>query len=188
MIDYEKKYKDALGWMRKVYPSLKGMEKEDAEHYFPEVTKTDDDVMIDEIISHIEYGHSNVYDTRWVVWLNEVKERLAAAPKDMVKVYRPAPGTVIDKAAKETIRLVKQNGENLVLSFNSATILVDYYDTEETIRERYHKWCHGNWKPSEEQVEALRTAAMRVSPSLGANRRELLLSLYNDIKKLAEDE
>ena len=34
---YEQKYKDALAWMREVYPTLEGAAKENAEHYFPEL-------------------------------------------------------------------------------------------------------------------------------------------------------
>lgn len=36
-IDYKKRYEDALGWMRDVYPTLTGAAREDAEHYFPEL-------------------------------------------------------------------------------------------------------------------------------------------------------
>ena len=32
-----KAYDEALEWMRKVYPTLTGAAKEDAEHYFPEL-------------------------------------------------------------------------------------------------------------------------------------------------------
>ena len=37
MDTYEKKYKEALNWMKDVYPTLEGAAKEDAEHYFPEL-------------------------------------------------------------------------------------------------------------------------------------------------------
>ena len=37
IIDYKKKYEEALGWMRAVYPTMTGADKEDAEHYFPEL-------------------------------------------------------------------------------------------------------------------------------------------------------
>lgn len=39
-MDNEKKYNEALNWMRKVYPTLKGADKEDAEHFFPELLDT----------------------------------------------------------------------------------------------------------------------------------------------------
>lgn len=37
MENFEKKYLDALNWMRDIYPSLNGCVKEDAEHFFPEL-------------------------------------------------------------------------------------------------------------------------------------------------------
>lgn len=40
-MDYEKAYKEALNWMRGIYPTLTGSDKEDAEHYFPELAETE---------------------------------------------------------------------------------------------------------------------------------------------------
>ena len=37
METYKQKYENALEYMRKVYPTLKGVDKEDAEHHFPEL-------------------------------------------------------------------------------------------------------------------------------------------------------
>ena len=42
-MDYEKKYNEALEWMRGVYPTLTGAVKEDAEHYFPELRESEDE-------------------------------------------------------------------------------------------------------------------------------------------------
>lgn len=41
-MDYEKKYNEALNWMRELYPGLHGATKEDAEHYFPELKESED--------------------------------------------------------------------------------------------------------------------------------------------------
>lgn len=41
-MNYEQKYKEALGWMRELYDSLNGATKEDAEHYFPELKWNDE--------------------------------------------------------------------------------------------------------------------------------------------------
>ena len=43
MDTYEKKYNEALKWMRELYPGLHGATKEDAEHYFPELTESEDE-------------------------------------------------------------------------------------------------------------------------------------------------
>ena len=42
-MNYEKKYKEALSWMRSLYNGLHGSTKEDAEHYFPELKESDDE-------------------------------------------------------------------------------------------------------------------------------------------------
>lgn len=42
-MDYREKYNNALDWMRSVYPTLTGTDKEDAEHYFPELAEGKDE-------------------------------------------------------------------------------------------------------------------------------------------------
>jgi hypothetical protein len=42
-MNYEEKYKSALEWMRSIYPTMQGADKEDAEHYFPELRESDDE-------------------------------------------------------------------------------------------------------------------------------------------------
>ena len=43
IMNYEKKYKEALKWVQKLYPSFEGWVKEDAEHYFPELIEDEDE-------------------------------------------------------------------------------------------------------------------------------------------------
>lgn len=43
--DYEKKYKDALGWMKQLYPHFKNALREDAGRYFPELPELCPDVI-----------------------------------------------------------------------------------------------------------------------------------------------
>ena len=43
MEDFEKKYKEALGWMREMYPCLTDSLREDAEHFFPELNESEDE-------------------------------------------------------------------------------------------------------------------------------------------------
>jgi len=42
-MDYEQKYKEALDWMRSVYPTMTGANKEDAEHFFPELKESENE-------------------------------------------------------------------------------------------------------------------------------------------------
>lgn len=42
-MNYEKKYKEALSWIKNVYPLFEGAVKEDAEHFFPELKESEDE-------------------------------------------------------------------------------------------------------------------------------------------------
>jgi hypothetical protein len=76
-MDYEKKYKVALDWMRDVYPTLEGAAKEDAEHYFPELKDkdNDDDRIRKEIIQYIKTG---TYHKDWIAWLEKQGAKVSA--------------------------------------------------------------------------------------------------------------
>jgi hypothetical protein len=41
-MNYEEKYKNALGWMRSLYDGLHGKTREEAERYFPELKDEDE--------------------------------------------------------------------------------------------------------------------------------------------------
>lgn len=43
--DYEKKYKDALDWMKELYPLFNNATREDADHFFPELPELCPDVI-----------------------------------------------------------------------------------------------------------------------------------------------
>lgn len=72
-MDYEKKYKEALGWMKSVYPTMTGAVKEDAEHYFPELKESEDERIRKGIIRNLEY----LMDRAEGFVKNELKERIA---------------------------------------------------------------------------------------------------------------
>ena len=79
-----KKYDEALGWMRKVYPTLTGADKEDAEHYFPELKESEDERIRKEIledIRNVKAISSEEYRKkadRWIAWLEKQKEQKPA--------------------------------------------------------------------------------------------------------------
>lgn len=58
-----KAYDKALEWMRKVYPTLTGADKEDAEYYFPELKESEDEKMLRTIIRGFENWKSNGMET-----------------------------------------------------------------------------------------------------------------------------
>lgn len=71
-MDYEKKYKEALEWMRSLYDGLHGATKEDAEHYFPELKENEDERIRKTLIEHIKGIKS------WNYFLGISKEQMIA--------------------------------------------------------------------------------------------------------------
>lgn len=58
-MDYEKKYNEALNWMRELYTGLHGATKEDAEHYFPELAESEDERLRKLLVWQV---HRNIED------------------------------------------------------------------------------------------------------------------------------
>ena len=75
---YEQKYKEALGWMQKLYDGLSGATKEDAEHYFPELKENEDEKIRRQIINFLkefECDHYRNLDfSSWLAWLEKQGE------------------------------------------------------------------------------------------------------------------
>ena len=73
-MNYEQKYKAALGWMQGLYNGLHGKTKEEAETYFPELTESDDERIRKELIAFIKKrdrsGCDYDYD-QWIAWLEK---------------------------------------------------------------------------------------------------------------------
>lgn len=62
-MNYEQKYKEALGWMRELYTSFEGCMKEDAEHYFPELAESEDEIIKREILELVSIaGNGNQFE------------------------------------------------------------------------------------------------------------------------------
>lgn len=83
MDTYEKKYNEALEWMRELYPGLHGAIKEDAEHYFPELRESEDERIRKEIINYLDFAESHnllraadyAKKKSWLAYLEKQKER-----------------------------------------------------------------------------------------------------------------
>ncbi len=73
-MNYERKYKEALEWMRSVYNGLQGATKEDAEHYFPELQESEDERIRKDIIrvfkGEIKFI-SEKENERYIAWLEK---------------------------------------------------------------------------------------------------------------------
>ena len=80
MINYEKKYNEALGWMQSLYKGLHGITKEDAEHYFPELKESEDERMVRELVAFIKtYSPSCAKQPqKWIAWLEKQGKALDA--------------------------------------------------------------------------------------------------------------
>ena len=60
-----KRYDEALEWMRSVYPTMTGADKEDAGHFFPELKESEDERIRGAIIDHLKDNNL----TEWAAWL-----------------------------------------------------------------------------------------------------------------------
>lgn len=67
-MNYEQKYKEALGWMQSLYDGLHGPTKEEAEHYFPELKESEDERIKKEIIDALRSREEKT-PTEWLEWL-----------------------------------------------------------------------------------------------------------------------
>lgn len=74
-----KAYDKALEWMRKVYPTLTGADKEDAEHYFPELKESEDERIREELLAVInDLVLPDKQKARFNAWLEKQKEQKPA--------------------------------------------------------------------------------------------------------------
>lgn len=98
-MDYKQKYERALEYMRTVYPTLNGVDKEDVEHYFSELKESEDEENIMEaIIALIEFGLEdksaiapgyNVTKEQSIAWLkNKCKQKSELKESEDEKVRK----------------------------------------------------------------------------------------------------
>lgn len=86
-MNYEQKYKAALGWMQGLYNGLHGKTKEEAETYFPELKESEDEKLRKEIISALKWAnHKGVYD-KHIAWLEKQGEKRMITHEEICKSY-----------------------------------------------------------------------------------------------------
>ena len=185
MDTYEKKYKDALEWMREMYPCLTDSLREDADYYFPELKDSEDKVAIEflkgqaiEMIASIEHDISqSVYDgekghspederelARWksaLAWLERQKEQ------------KPAEWSEEDEK-------LRRNLMSLLANMRGGRI------TEETYQ-KYYPWLKSlrpSWKPSEEQMNRLSSIIAALRKDNCDDMADFLASIYHNLEKL----
>jgi len=86
-MDYKQKYEQALEYMRKVYPTLNGADKEDAEHYFPELKESEDEKIRKHLLRHFRNKTKDEWNgmpiKNIIAWLEELDEP-QKYPKDVI--------------------------------------------------------------------------------------------------------
>ena len=79
-MDYEKKYKEALGWMKSLYDSLHGKTREEAERYFPELAESEDEKIRKNCIHFLELQkehHAATFEIEeCIAWLENKNKQM----------------------------------------------------------------------------------------------------------------
>ena len=173
-MNYEEKYKSALEWMRSIYPTMQEADKEDAEHYFPELRESKDERIRKEIIElvHFFYCSSSVYEHHvpeddMIAWLEKRGENHF---EENIEMVNPSWSEEDKKMLDRIIDCIDGTG---LLDF-------DQIDWLKSIKPNH-------WKPSEEQMKAIKYFIDFHRPQANAstegwNEFKYLESLYNDIK------
>lgn len=118
-MDYEKKYNEALNWMRELYPGLHGATKEDAEHYFPELRESEDERIrkkcIELIKRVIPSGDSQSQESKEILDCISYLEKQKELDKMIVvspEVWDNAISDAFENGKKEGEKQKEQNGED----------------------------------------------------------------------------
>lgn len=76
-------YDEALKWMRIIYPSLSGADKEDAEHFFPQLRESEDERIRKDIVAAVEMRGdlTQARKSEIYAYLEKQKERKPAEPE-----------------------------------------------------------------------------------------------------------
>ena len=79
-----RRYDEALNWMREIYPGLHGATKEDVEHFFPELSESEDERVIralETFLNQQEIADKITFEARigWLTWLEKQKENSKSA-------------------------------------------------------------------------------------------------------------
>jgi hypothetical protein len=104
IMDYEKKYKDALSWMQSLYEGLHGATKKEAEHYFPELKESDDEKIRKELIGFLRnIPNSNYTCEEMALWL----EKQGVQPRyNIGDVICDKSCTTLNKEAQPNMEIV----------------------------------------------------------------------------------
>ena len=179
-MDYEKKYKEAQGWIEKIYPTLQHEQQMEAEAFFPELAESEDErirkaihIYLDWLDGRKDYQPKGDYTIKdMIAWLEKQGEQKPAWSEEDERICQ----CLIEdqENALDEVRNDKY-GHSEIIS-----------DLKEMYRERID-WLkslkpQNRWKPSDKQIEALLSEVEAWTK--GCPKQVILESLYNDLKKL----
>lgn len=164
MIDYEKKYKEALEWMKSLYNGLHGATKEEAEKYFPELKESEDEKIRKALVRF----HKSTIDVDGIkgedilAWLEKQK----------------SVGEIVERCKNSWYNEGKIAGQ-----FEGITDDEKYQQGWHDALEKQGK--ESSWKPTKEQYEALDYAYNSCSDTERGNYYEgVLETLIEDLHRL----
>lgn len=166
-MDWEKKYKDAETEMRLfVLPTMKeGIAKQAVERAFPNLAESEDERISKWLINVIEEVKT---DDDWCADLNKCNEAISWIEKQ--KEQKPAEWSEEDKEMK--LKILKY--------LSTRCSVIEFEEVENwlnNLRIRPH------WKPSEEQLDALREYIYAKQPNTDKYGKPVV-SLLSDLKQL----
>ena len=178
-MDYEKTYKDALEWMRSIYPTLTGAAKEDAEHYFPGLKESEDERIRGAILIYLD----------WLDGRKDCQPKGDYSIRDMIAYLEK------QKEQQSTnSEIPKEWTEEDSFAIKEIQVALSQHCTSEKHRRNLCRWldlhCNAyplpeklypHWKPSEEQMESLYNAVVRCR---ACSNTVHLPELYEDLKTL----
>ena len=133
-MDYEKKYKEALEWARKVMHGKVGFVLDEVLEKFPELKESEDEKIRNQIIEHIKWSYEEQECAeeemhRWISWLERQGEQ---KPTDKVEPKFHEGDWVVYECGEETatLQITRIVGETYVFSDDSTLGVVD----EDTLR------------------------------------------------------
>ena len=200
-MDYEKKYKEALAWMRELYPGLHGATKEDAEHYFPELRESEDERIRKWIREYIVNNIANKdFANKVLIWLEKQKEpqpykgNADTMRKNLIKAFKSVGSghwggfdvrdIIYFLESKDAIELEKQseskwNEEDEKMLGKCIDAASGYYSPED--KERMKEWLkslkpqnHCEYNPYKESIKGILDMCARYDNMLTCDKQDFL--------------
>jgi len=195
-MDYKEKYEKALEWMKSIYPTMQGSDKEDAEHYFPELSEDERiRLFICDLITRIFWGRDwNISKKDCLAYLEKQKEQKPAenGGKELLYVSNKSYNIGYRDGKREAESKQGWSEEDEVY-LQDALWCVEKAeksckDEEDKgacwSAQRWLKSLRPSWKPSEEQMYSLGSVVKGAGGATEGSIAHHLKELYEQLKKL----